>query len=402
MNNEQEKLNTSPDEVARLEAEFAQKRTSRNKRTLILRAVIITVLVSILAAIVYFSVHYRDKLDPESLRSYVNIRSGSALNTLGGAADVVGGNSSVYGAFENGLAVASTTSVRYATPDGKQGFSHEAVLSEPSLAVNSDYLLAYDRSGKTLMLFDRNGLISSAEAAGEIISATVSPEGVTTVVSEADNYISCLTVYNKKFEQLYRWYNSEYYVISSAYHDDSLTCGVSVVYREEGNLAGRVLLFDITREGIAHVVETGLNTPIELWATESGFTVSTDKGVAFVDISGELSATHNFSDPIYSFCPDGNGGLFVVLSPFSPDEKYTLVHVNSDGILSRRVSVNTDIFAVHSGSGYLGILSGKDVTVYNTSLDAVRIISTEPDIINIAVMRDGLVVLFSNDGLKVR
>lgn len=401
MNDEQEKLNTTPEETATLEAEYSALRRSRVRRTRILRAVIITVLTAILAAAVYFIIHYRSLLTPEALRSYVKLSSSSSLNTLGSAADVVGGNSSVYAAFSDGLAVATTTSVRYATPDGREGFSCPAVLAQPSLSVNGDRILAYDRGGTALMLFDENGLYASADAQGEIISASVSQEGFVSVLCESEGYISCLSVYGKKFQLIYSWYNSEYYCVASAYHDDSQKCAVSVIMEREGALAGRLLIFDVTAEGIAHSVELGHSVPTDVYASDLGFTVATLTGAAFVDTNGALPVSRSFSEPVHSICHDGEGGLFFLLAPYTPEKKYVLVHTDYQGVLSRSVPLNEDVYAVHASFGHFAVLTGRDAVIYNSALDIERIITTEPDIIDIALIRGKSAVLFSDDGLTV-
>lgn len=402
MNNEQEKLNTSPDEVARLEAEFSAKRKLRVRRTRIIRASVISVLAAILVVMVYFAVRYRDTLTPESLRNYVNISSGSAINTLGGAADVVGGNSSVYAAFSDGLAVATTTSVRYATPNGRQGFSESAVLTSPALYSSEDYLLAYDKTGNTLMLFDKNGLVATAETSGTIISATVSEDGVCSVISEADGYISCLSVFNRKLEPLYRWFNSEYYTIAAAYHDDSRRCAVSAVTESSGTLCGSILIFDVTEEGIASVADLGATVPTEITASKYGFSVAARNGAVFVETDGTIYAQQSFSEPVHGICPDGKGGLFFVLAPYTPEEKFILVHCNNEGLISRKIKINEDILAIHAYEEHFGVLSGKDITIYNTDLDIERIIQREPDVTSVAVIRDGYAVLFSEDGLVIK
>ncbi len=401
MNNEQEKLNTTPDEVAKLEAEFASKRRTNTRRRAIFRASVITLLVAVLVAIIYFAVSYGDRFSPENLRQYVSIRRSNSINTLGGAADIVGGNSSVYANFADGLALATTTSVRYSTPDGKDGFSEKAVLAEPSVSVNGNYLLAYDRSGTDLMLFDDGGLLSAGQVAGDIVSASVSKGGIVSVISEAEGYISCLTVFNSDFELVYRWHNSEYYCVSSAYHDDSKSCAVNIILEENGVLTGGVLIFDTTAEGIAHSIPLGNAVPRDIWATDAGFTTVSGDSVSLVDTAGTLYVSHGFTEGIHGISPDGNGGLFILLAPYSPGRKYELIHMEADGLLSRRVAINEDIHALHAADGHFAILTGKNVAVYNTILDVERIISQESDIINIAVIRDGLVVLFSRDGLKV-
>ena len=402
MNNEQEKLNITPDEVTKLEAEFTAKRKTRVRRTRIFRATVISVLAIILVCMVYFAVRYRDMLTPESLRNYVNISSGSALNTLGGAADVVGGNSSVYAAFSDGLAVATTTSVRYATPNGRRGYSQDAVFTSPALYASEDYLLAYDRAGNTLMLFDKNGLVASSEANGNIISATVSEDGVCSVISETDGYISCLTVFNRKLEPIFKWYNSEYYTISAAYHDDSRKCAVSAVTEENGTLHGKVLIFNVTAEGIESIASLGTTVPTEITTSKYGFTVAARNGAVYLDTEGNIFAQQKFSEPVRGICPDGNGGLFFVLAPYTPEEKFILVHSNNQGLLSRKIKINEDILAIHAYDQHFGVLSGKDITVYNIDLEIERIINTDPNVENVAVINNGYAVLFSDDGLTVK
>ncbi len=402
MNDETEQNSTANDAVTRLEDELSLRRRKARRKSRIITAVILVILTAVAVSSAVFLVTFWDRLSPESVRDYVDIRSsGNTITKIGGAADIVTGNSSVFAAFDKGLAIATTTSVRYATVDGRSGFSQNAVFSSPAISVSEKYLLVYDRLGNSLMLFDDDGLVSSSEADGKIISASVSNSGVCAVISEADGYISLLSVYDRSFSPVYKWYNSEYYCISAAYHDESAVCGATVVFEQDGDLFGRILLFNVGAEGIANSIELGLSVPTELWASSEGFTAMTDRGAAFADVTGSLTAIKTFDHPVCGYSPDGRGGVFILLAPFSLTEKYSLLHVDPAGKLSSEVTINEDVLALHASNGYLGVLTGKSATLYNTDLGVERIISQDSDIINIAVIRGGYAVLFSEDTLTV-
>ncbi len=63
--------------------------------------------------------------------------------------------------------------------------------------------------------------------------------------------------------------------------------------------------------------------------------------------------------------------------------------------------MSEDLIAIHAADGLLGVLTARGVRLYDASLAEKRIISTDPDIIDIRVLRGGSVVLFSRDGLTV-
>ncbi len=132
------------------------------------------------------------------------------------------------------------------------------------MSASGDYLLAYDRGGRSLLLFDRDGLLASAEAVGDVISASVSEKGTVSVVSEAEGYMSALSVYDAALRSVYRWYSTEVRCIAAAFDETSRQAGVSAVFAADGELCGRVLLFDVTAEGASHTVDLGVSAPSEI------------------------------------------------------------------------------------------------------------------------------------------
>ncbi|MBQ5973893.1 MAG: hypothetical protein IJL69_06785 [Oscillospiraceae bacterium] len=397
-----EKKIVADEAVEQLESEFRARRRARRRRRAILTAALLLVLTAVTVLIVLFLVKYWDRLSPKEVSRYVDLRTpGTALTRIGGAADIVTGTNSVSGAYADGLAVITTTAVRYATVRGGDGYTEAAVLGSPAMSASGEYLLAYDRGGRSLLLFDRDGLLASAEAVGDVISASVSEKGTVSVVSEAEGYMSALSVYDAALRSVYRWYSTEVRCIAAAFDETSRQAGVSAVFTADGELCGRVLLFDVTAEGASHTVDLGVSAPSEIWACSGAFTVRTANGAAFLSSDGSLTALRTFAEPIRGFAPDGLGGLYLLLASDSLTEKYAVAHVDASREAPVRVGVSEDLIAIHAADGLLGVLTARGVRLYDASLAEKRIISTDPDIIDIRVLRGGSVVLFSRDGLTV-
>ena len=118
-------------------SKLVNRRKKRNKFFNIaknsIKIVAMTIVIIAVAFVVYKNWEF---FTPSNFREVVvlNNESGS-LTKIGGAVDVLTKGTAVYAAYEKGLAIATTKSIRYATVSGKDGFIVSCQFSKPSLYI---------------------------------------------------------------------------------------------------------------------------------------------------------------------------------------------------------------------------------------------------------------------------
>ena len=214
--------------------------------------------IMVTALILAVVVVYRnwDFFKPESFKETVTIRSDSkSLMKIGGAMDVITGNTAQYMSFASGLAVVTTTNIRYATEAGDAGFLADLMLNQPAAAASGSHLVVYDRGGKTVASADESGILAKAEALGNCISADVNRNGWIAIVSECEGYQCAAAVYDQQMNRRYVWKTPAYFAAGAIASENGNYMAVLTVSIEERQLSAKVLVFHLQKEGVAAEID---------------------------------------------------------------------------------------------------------------------------------------------------
>lgn len=325
-------------------------------------------------------------------------KTAGAAAKIGGPIDIIAGNTAEYASFAKGVAVVTTSSVRYATLDGSDGFIIDADFSRPTVSAAGGMLLAYDKSGTGLLVTDTKGRHTLAQGYGDTISAHINKKGYVSVFSEANGYKCALSAYDKNLNMRYRWKTSEYYGVASVVSEDGRTCAAAVVCVENGSMVGRIVFFNLEKEGIAETVDLGGQLPLDIWETDSGFFTVTDGYALSLDFDGNVKGRYNFGNgKIAGYVADKNGGVFIAVNSESASARYELVHLDSKAQQTGRRPIISDVFSISSCSGLLAVHNGTGIDVYDEKLNLKRIISPDGKVEKVVIISDGIVVIVTAD-----
>ena len=391
----------SPAEPISAAERISQKLRRRKRQNKVRRTVKKSVGIALLAAAVILAAvciyRYWDFLKPESFKETVTLRDNSkSLMKIGGAMDIVTGNTAQYVSFASGLAVVTTTSVRYATEDGEEGFMADIALNKPAVVSTGERLVVYDRGGTTLISADKSGVIAEGETIGTNIGLSVNSHGYIAAVTECDGYQCAVSVYDQHLNRLYTWKTPEYFASSALVSGDSRFLAVAAVYTENMELCSAVLLFDMQKEGVAAVIELGASPVLSLRENGDGFQIVTDADVVSASWDGTVLSKVGFQgDRVAGMAADGESLYILLASATDVTTKYRLIHIDGEGAKTAETALQCDVKAISARDGMIAVLTGSQIRLYDTELAIKKYISPEQGVMNIVMIEDNKLVMIT-------
>ena len=139
--------------------------------------------------------------------------------------------------------------VKYFTSMGDQKWSDTFNMTSPTLIQEGDYVAVGDMGGKTVRVYNRDGMLYDLQAEGSPVQFALNENGFLSLITKNDKTYR-VRIYNTKGKLLKERVeeSSGIYPLSSDVSDDSRVFAVSYLDTTDISPVGRVLLFYINAE----------------------------------------------------------------------------------------------------------------------------------------------------------
>ncbi len=183
---------------------------------------------------------------------------------------------------------------------GKILFSEAHGYEKPILSTSKGKSLLYNQGSKQFSIFTLNGLQKTDETKNEIICGGISDSGNFALVTHSDSYASQVTVFNKRYKQIYEWYSAEDTINNVAIASSGKKIAVSTFNSASGTFNSKVNVINFKSATPEHTltyqnqIVYGLKN-----SNKSNFTVIKSNGVDTVKWSNcktnEYTEDYNIS-----------------------------------------------------------------------------------------------------------
>lgn len=140
------------------------------------------------------------------------------------------------------------TTINFFGKKGQAVHTGTVQLSTPVLRTAGNYILAVDRGGKKVYLYDGTKEVFCIDADNSIICADVSENGDVVLVCEKDFYKGCVVVYNKRGELVYVWNSGSDRIMDADISGQSRQLAVVTMSLDNNEITSNVLWCDIGKE----------------------------------------------------------------------------------------------------------------------------------------------------------
>ena len=264
--------------------------------------------------------------------------------------------------------VLTTENFSVYSQSGKLKYSQPHNYSSPTVSVNGDKAVVFDRGYKSFCLINEKKVVYSAEAGNPIICAEYGGSGNYAIGTRGEDSTSKLTVYSATNKVLFQWNCAYEHIVSIALSPNGKFAGVAVVGAENGDIFTKVEYFGFDYleplnsqliSGVAAFDLTFTATNTLTLFSNSGVYVVTKKGEAYETVAEYYSTEFNSFD-----CSD-NGKYIVSLAKYGSANNYVIYHYSSKGKLKAEISVSHPVKDVVMSDKYIFALAENFILVYN-------------------------------------
>ena len=272
------------------------------------------------------------------------------------------------------------------TRDGEELAGVQHRFQNPVGVSNSKRVMVYDKNGKSFRMFSRTGEVFSNTVDDVIVFGQIGNTERCAIVTTSTRYSNFLYVFNAQGKQIFRWASPEEKIMGLCFGQNDNSVYASVIGEHNGSLRGSIVRFDLSNSE-SEVWRTFLGERItySLKADGNGVYVVTGTGAVLLnEQTGELTASNEFTRPINAL-PEADG-LKAVIFRDSATNKKTAVTYNDELQPINSITPDEDISACDVNGGYLYLLIGRSLTVYDRSLNMVKKYELEDAYSNVKVM----------------
>ena len=189
------------------------------KRFRILTYILLAVMVVFI--VVMFSVN-RDEITMENLRyflRYIDTRQAEKSATTDTI--VYGDTESIvrFGIYRGGLVVVGNDRVQIFDLTGEEILDINQSNASPQLLTSDEYMLIYNIGGTTFQLYNSLSQKYEESYSYPIGCAALGDTGTFLITTRSMEYRSVVNVYNRDFDQIYRWYSPDKHIMDACFRD---------------------------------------------------------------------------------------------------------------------------------------------------------------------------------------
>ena len=250
--------------------------------------------------------------------------------------------------------------------NGKVLFERQHGYSSPGIVSCSSRVMVFDRGGKQLRIENRAKTVITKETEGNITTAAMADNGTFAVVTRGMNYISEVTAYNAKGEQLFVWHSAGRQVWGVALSDNGRYMAVSTLTVENGQEVTGIVFFDLKKE-----------TPLweETYQGSSFYSIDVKDDVVMALLSDRISVITVDGvrvDEVFEggsvtcFDNRNNFGLVVVLGMYQDSNNNRLLVLTPEMTKLCQLELDQEIKGVSAKGNTLSLLASQKVLFFTT------------------------------------
>lgn len=272
--------------------------------------------------------------------------------------------------MERALAVLNDTHFYTYDPDGNLLYESQHNYSNPVLYAGTKKSLLYDQGGTSFSVFTRYKVSYSARTSDKILLGRLNPTGeIAAMVTQSDQYVSIVSVYNAAGEVIFRWKSVEDRVLDVAFTPSGNGCAVTAFHVSGGQMMTRLYRFDFTKEAdkteLWHSDDLATLGISSYFLPSGGLLVFGDTLCAYYDSGGKLETRYEYPADLVDFgYADGTAAL---LLNNEQRRRCTLVTLEQNGTQTASALIDGTAKHVELSGGEALVMSNRTVDAYTSN-----------------------------------
>lgn len=233
-------------------------------------------------------------------------------------------------------------------------------FNEPSAVSGGGKAVIFDRGGKQFRVETRLGEPFSSTASNIITTAAASASGNFAIVTESQDYLSELTIYDSTYKNIFKWDCAQGRILSAAISPDGHKLAAVVVGARAGVFYSDIYIFNIKDKDPVAVKKYDGKTIFSIRFKDNLRIAAIGQDMAvFLNSSGYQYSEYSYKDKTLDCSTNADGPVALVFS--GVNGKATVVSLDGEGKLLGQSSVDGEIKSVSVGGGHIVLVSHGDI-----------------------------------------
>lgn len=144
------------------------------------------------------------------------------------------------------IGILTDTSFLIYSQNGDQVAVRPHGINNPAAVSGGGKALIYDRGGTQFRVEARYSEPFSTNASYNITTAAMGSNGYFAIVTEAENYLSELTVYDNSYKNIFKWDSSKGHILTASISPDGSKLAAVVIGARNGNMFSDIYIFNLS------------------------------------------------------------------------------------------------------------------------------------------------------------
>jgi len=308
------------------------------------------------------------------------------------------GRDRVFADLGGSIAAAGSLGIQVLDFSGNELLRDSFRMTSPAIRSKNGRAVAYDIGARDVRVFNRSQVITSVEANGAIISASINRNGWLCVsTQESAGLRGFVNVYNDRGNAIYRVSLASGYAFSAVLSPDNRSLAVLNLMDEGSRIA---FFHGLSRDvhDSEFILPGELILDISYLQNDSLLAVSTNMLIT-LDRSGTGTVLYDFFDRRLGGFLVGDGVIVLYLLDYGIGHAGRLITLSESGSVLGELVTNREIISMSQSDGYLAVIKNDGLVFYNNELEELSFEGEAPSVAgltDVLVFGDGL-ALATND-----
>lgn len=252
---------------------------------------------------------------------------------------------------------------------GSAILSKPVLLRSPAVSSSNSRFIAYDLGGVNFYVANSKKLLYSGTTEDKILNVNMNKSGFFSIVTDAPDSKSLVTIYNPDFKSIYKFHSSEKYVFDAAVSPDGKSAAIITYGTTEGSFESTLALAKTNADGFYSTVSLGNSMPLKVsYHSDSKISVICNDRTLLYSTNGNLVAEISHNElPVKAFSQSGGKLTSVLLDNYQNGGNTRLILIKNNGE-SLSVDLPEDVYSLSSAGNYTAVQFSDKCIVYKNDL----------------------------------
>ena len=278
------------------------------------------------------------------------------------------------------VGVLTDTSFLIYSQNGDELASRPHGFNDPTAVSGGGKVVIYDRAGKSFRVETRFDEPFKASTAYDITSAAVGDNGDFAIVTDSDDYLSELTVYDNAYKNIFKWDASQGRILKAAISPDGRMLAAVVIGARDGSFFSDIYIFNLgSITPVAIKRYDGVLFSSLRFKGNDRITAVGDSEAVFLSSAGAQLSVYNYGNNELDCSANGDGPAVMVFK--KSGSHFVVMSIDSDGKVLGTANIKTeDVSAVVNNDGKTVVVSSGRIWYASDSCESPGVRSVSGDI----------------------